>query len=903
MLVCNALVYFNGDNSGETLMEQSVLLGFQFCVSPPRDPANGADVITTSLGIFDHYHPRYGNYRAMEQNIEAAGITHCVAAGNEGPSPHTIRCMGDCPPPWPNPANNPTDTASSAVITVGATDNSDNAASFTSIGPSIIWDSVAPYHDYVYPPGLMDPDVCAPGVNILSTFWEGDSAYTTMSGTSMATPATAGCVALMLSKNPYLTPRIVDSILECCAVKDLGPSGKDVTYGAGRINCSLAVAYTPFPGPNHNLALALMIAPQAKVDPAIALTPRVLLVNAGTYHEADIPLHMTIDSSGNPVYDQTVTVPSIDSAASDTVTFPDWTPGQGGNSYQVMAWHSYSPDTNRGNDTLHRQVRVKVHDVASIGTNLTGYVRSNTPVAPGLTLADSGDYTEYSVNALCWIDSAGTRVYNESVAVDSVVMGGTRQVTFPDWTPGPNAMTYNVTLFHALASDERKVNDTLHSTVATRGHDVAATQTNLNGRVKTGQPVTPRLTLTAPGDYTEYSFPATCRIDSAGTTVYNQTVTVDSVVFGDSTQVSFPDWTPGPESTFYNVTLFHSLASDGNHSNDTLYRTVMSSNVVMNVAIEIATGSNGRNPPNACYRIDSLCRAQGWDDSIVAGTDINSAAKLANFTVVVTGDAGYDDNDFLDYQSALLDWVRSGGGFVGLGWYAYGVYTKQAWLMDSAGAVMCSGSYGYVSSGSVNILDSTNSITQGVHNFPIQAYGEYAGSGTWPDATMLGDYTGASGYASIACRNVGSGHGVYLGPIYFGSFSAYQNEPYYDDADAMLLLKQALEWAAMGPSSGVRETGKLPARPSFGLRGIAPNPTDGKAAIRYSLASSAIVKLAVYDLTGRDVATLVSGRQPAGNYSVSWSRLGRDAQRIPSGVYFVRFDAASCHATRKLVVE
>jgi hypothetical protein len=93
----------------------------------------------------------------------------------------------------------------------------------------------------------MDPDVCAPGVNILSTFWNGNQAYTTMSGTSMATPATAGCIALMLSKNPRLTPRDVDSILECCAVRDLGPSGKDVTYGAGRINCSLAVAFTPLP--------------------------------------------------------------------------------------------------------------------------------------------------------------------------------------------------------------------------------------------------------------------------------------------------------------------------------------------------------------------------------------------------------------------------------------------------------------------------------------------------------------------------------------------------------------------------------------------------------------------------------------------------------------------------------
>ena len=748
----------------------------------------------------------------------------------------------------------------------------------------------------------MDPDVCAPGVDILSTFWQGDQAYTTMSGTSMATPATAGCIALMLSKNPSLTPRMVDSILEVCATHDLGPTGKDVTYGAGRINCSLAVTYTPFPGPRHDLALTTMIAPATKVDPAIAVTPKVILVNVGTYHETSIPVNLTIDSAGTPIYSLSVSVPSLDSAATDTVTFPDWTPGQGGNIYNVTAWHSYTPDTNRSNDTLYRTVRVKGHDVASVATNLTGYVRSNTPVAPTLTVADSGEYTEYVFDAICSIDSSGTQVYYQAVAVDSVVVGGTRQVTFPDWTPGPNAMTYNVTLYHMLASDQRHVNDTLHSTVATRGHDVAVTSTNLNGRVKAGQPTTPRLTLSGPGDYTEYSFPATCVIDSSGTTVYNQTVTVDSVVSGGATQVAFPDWTPGPDSVFYNVTMFHSLAADQNRSNDTLHRVVMASDVVMRVAIEIAPGSSGRIAPNACYRIDSLCRAQGWEDSIVAGTDIDSPDELANFSVVVTGDVGYTDNDFLDYQSALLDWVRSGGGFVGLGWYVFGVANKTAWQMDSACAVMCSGHYNFVGSGSVNILDTTHPITQGVHNFPIHADGEFANSGIWPDAVMLGDYTAASGSASIACRDIGSGRGVYLGPIYFGSFNGYQNEPYYDDADAMLLLKQALEWAALGGSSGVREAGKLPTVPSFGLSSIAPNPTPGKAAIRYSLGASATVKLAVYDLAGREVVTLVSGRQPAGNYSVSWSGKGRDAQRVASGVYFVRFEADSHHAAQKLIV-
>ncbi|MEO0108079.1 MAG: S8 family serine peptidase, partial [candidate division WOR-3 bacterium] len=229
----------------DTSMENNTMAGMQFCVSPTRDPTNGADVITMSLGLITSWLPRYAVWRLAEENILAAGIAHCVAAGNEGSA--GIRTPGNCPPPWPNPANHPTSRASSAVITVGATDNNDVIASFSSLGPTTIWGTIPPWNDYPYPPGLTDPDVCMPGVDIYSTYYNGNRAYTRMSGTSMATPGAAGVVALMLSKNPNLTPRQIDSILECHAVRDLGPTGKDSIYGAGRINCSLAVAFTPMP--------------------------------------------------------------------------------------------------------------------------------------------------------------------------------------------------------------------------------------------------------------------------------------------------------------------------------------------------------------------------------------------------------------------------------------------------------------------------------------------------------------------------------------------------------------------------------------------------------------------------------------------------------------------------------
>ncbi len=776
----------------DTSMENNTMAGFQFCVSPPRDPTNGADVITTSLGLISSWLPRRAVWRACEVNIEAAGIPHFVAAGNEA-SARTIRAPGDCPPPWPNPANHPTDRATSAVITVGATDNSDNAASFTSKGPSD-WGSIAPYNDYAYPPGLYDPDVCMPGVNILSTYNSGDRAYTTMSGTSMATPGAAGVGCLMLSKNMSLSPREMDSILELHAVKDLGTTGKDNTFGAGRINCSLAVAHTPFPGPRHDVALQAILAPGVKVDPGVPLAPSVRVFNNGTYDESNIVVHCKVESLGTQIYNQQTTITSLDSAATDTATFPNWNVGPGGQTYNLTFWHYYVPDTNRGNDTIRRATTTRGHDLKAAGANVGNRVRANNPFAPSLTIENLGDYTEQGFAAYCRIDSAGQQVYFQNVPVDSVVLGGSRTVTFPAW---------NV----------------------------------------------------------------------------------------------------GPESTVYTVRMYHNCGPDQNRLNDTLVKVTVASSSVMRVAIELPSGSNGRTPPNACFALDSLCDVWGWEDSLVAGADIDEVSELAEYSVVVSGATGMSgDHDHATFDDALLEWLRSGGGYVGTGWLVYGVFrgAGAGSPMDTAMAVMCSGDYGFVMSGEVHIVDNSHPITQGVSDFSVYAYGEYARGGIWPDATLLGDYTAGSGRSSIACKTVGSGRSVYLGPIYMATFSGYENEPYFTDENSVRLLKQALEWAAWGGSVGVEEE---PGQPQLGrITGAVPNPFDVTTTISYMLPAAGNARLQVYDLAGKLVRTLASGAQAAGAKRLVWNRTDDAGRVLASGVYFLRLEASGSVQSRKLVL-
>jgi subtilisin family serine protease len=213
---------------------------------------NGAHVMSLSIGWrHDVHDPDRGSWRLACQYALAAGVTMCVASGNErvigAPAPDNVRTPGDVPPPWLNPAQTLLGGLG-PVVTVGATDSLDGLASFSSYGPSE-WDTMPPWLDYPYDPemGLMDPDVCGPGVSVTSLSGFGNTGYEHgWDGTSMATPHAAGAVALMLSKNWTLSPASVDSILETTAV-DLGVPGKDNDYGAGRIDAYDAVFATPMP--------------------------------------------------------------------------------------------------------------------------------------------------------------------------------------------------------------------------------------------------------------------------------------------------------------------------------------------------------------------------------------------------------------------------------------------------------------------------------------------------------------------------------------------------------------------------------------------------------------------------------------------------------------------------------
>ncbi len=84
---------------------------------------------------------------------------------------------------------------------------------------------------------------------------------------------------------------------------------------------------------------------------------------------------------------------------------------------------------------------------------------------------------------------------------------------------------------------------------------------------------------------------------------------------------------------------------------------------------------------------------------------------------------------------------------------------------------------------------------------------------------------------------------------------------------------------------------------SFGLSQNYPNPFNPTTTIRYQLPASGNVSLTVYDLLGREVATLVNEMKQPGSYSVQWN-----ASAQPSGIFFYRLEAGGIVQTKKLVI-
>jgi len=152
-----------------------------------------------------------------------------------------------------------------SALTVGATDESDHRwtklPEGSNSGP-VTWSGVAGFNDYPCPPGLMKPDVVAPGSDQCVPFDSLAGSYYLKSwGTSCAAPHAAGLAALLLEKDHTLGPYDLRYIIEETALELPNPPqpglvGPDQIYGWGRIDANKAAAFPAISTTAYDLAIS-----------------------------------------------------------------------------------------------------------------------------------------------------------------------------------------------------------------------------------------------------------------------------------------------------------------------------------------------------------------------------------------------------------------------------------------------------------------------------------------------------------------------------------------------------------------------------------------------------------------------------------------------------------------------
>ncbi|MFE7353483.1 S8 family serine peptidase [Streptomyces sp. NPDC057543] len=241
-----------GDDSG-------ILAGMEWAA------AQGADVINMSLGGLDT--PEIDPLEAAVNKLSAdKGVLFAIAAGNEGDlGAGTVGSPG----------------SADAALTVGAVDDNDKLADFSSRGPRVGDSAIKPD---VTAPGVDITAAAVPGSLIDREYGQKPAGYTTISGTSMATPHVAGAAALLKQQHPEWKYTELKGALTA--------STKPGAYtpfeqGSGRIAVDRAIAQTVVADP-VSVNLGVQQWPHTDDTP---VTEQVTYRNLGT---TDVTLSLSV---------------------------------------------------------------------------------------------------------------------------------------------------------------------------------------------------------------------------------------------------------------------------------------------------------------------------------------------------------------------------------------------------------------------------------------------------------------------------------------------------------------------------------------------------------------------------------------------------------------------------------
>jgi hypothetical protein len=214
-----------------------------------------------------------------------------------------------------------------------------------------------------------------------------------------------------------------------------------------------------------------------------------------------------------------------------------------------------------------------------------------------------------------------------------------------------------------------------------------------------------------------------------------------------------------------------------------------------------------------------------------------------------------------------------------------GYYYQPSWWQGGGGPVAIQGNYAYLADirvglRVVDISDPSNPFLADSAGMPAE------------DVSIQGNCAFLAGEAGLGIVDITDP----VNPVSVGGYDtpgfagdAYVSGDYIYVADGTSL--QILRFTP----TGIEENDMLPN--TFSLIQNYPNPFNAQTTIRYSLPSQSDVSIDIFDILGRKVETLVSGKQAAGSHSIIW-----DATNVTSGVYFYRIQAGDYADTKRCLL-
>ncbi len=334
----------SGSSSGS-----SVLRGIEWAID--NRVACGIDIMTLSLGTLFADDGTSSDAQAVNA-ASNAGIISTIAVGNH----QTF--LDDFGIASPSSA----DTAISVAAMNDkntVTRNDDTVASFSNTGPRNS-DGDGDSQDE------KKPEVITPGQSIMSARYNTANGYQSLSGTSMATPAMAGLVALMLEANPALTWADVEDIVIQTS-QDYGAGGWDGRYGYGYAD-----------------GYAAVLEAEARAGGGTNADPNACFTHSESALTTSLNSACSSDSDG-------------------TITTWAWTFGDGGTSNAASPSHTYATD-----GTYTVTLTVTDNDGASDSTSAAVTVAAASNMAPNACFSTSTSGLGASADAACSNDPDGS---------------------------------------------------------------------------------------------------------------------------------------------------------------------------------------------------------------------------------------------------------------------------------------------------------------------------------------------------------------------------------------------------------------------------------------------------------------------------------------------------------------